>query len=565
MTEPMDSDPPWHLLPQLPRQFFGLGPKATRDELKQAYSVLVRRFKPDKFPQEFKRIRAAYEQLDRQIRSAAPGEHNRVTPGPQNSERSDSWNPSLQDESFRPVPAFSKSLRAQRHSAILDLSTREPAAWYAELATQANKSPFDYYMLAVLSDLVDGLPKGFVGWIAEGVATHPTDSDLLALFRKMVSRSEVPAEELSRTLKKMVKSTPSNLYYYLTDSLWRHYVQMVSWDTFQADLEECERAMNANDNSARLALTVSLMRRAMWRAPIEWLQAKKRWIEESQVPISGGLEFDHELNCRILILREQFTPRLQHGAYGKRIFDSIRTFCEEDEWDAANKITECQQEIADHPKEFLSEFAFQPEETTQWCQGWQWICWVILSKLPTQEAASDQAKVSATIARGLRQFNRRFPWSILLNILLRNVIGILLYLLVCVAASMLLIIVASVVWVSLLGVNSVVGLILLLVAMLIGVAASVASYRSVQSRWSARVIEPYVRRKVIAQYQQKWRLPVAHSMQFLLCPYALYLDVIPPLCLGKRNTQLWPATWLTLLMTHDVGLILYSAAVPFRR
>ncbi|MFN9437815.1 MAG: hypothetical protein ACK6DC_23155, partial [Planctomycetota bacterium] len=71
MTEPTDPDPPWHLLPDSPWQFFGLGPKATRDDLKLAYSLLIRRFKPDKFPQEFKRIRAAYERVDRWLGSGS--------------------------------------------------------------------------------------------------------------------------------------------------------------------------------------------------------------------------------------------------------------------------------------------------------------------------------------------------------------------------------------------------------------------------------------------------------------------------------------------------------------
>jgi len=565
MTDSMDSDPPWHLLPHLASQFFGLGPNPTRDALKQAYSVLIRRFKPDKFPQEFKCIRAAYEQVDRQIRFATPGEQSGAMPSPQNLERSIVSNPFLHQEMLQRAPAFSTRFGAQRDLAIVNLSNRDPAAWYSELAERANKSSFEYYLLAVLSDLVDGASKGFGAWIAEGVSMHPTDNDLIELFRKLLSRSEVPAEELGRTLQKMVRSTPSHLYCYLTDSLWRHYVQMVSWSTFEADVDACERTMTSDDNTARVALTVSLMRRAMWRAPIEWLQAKKRWIEDSQVAISGSLEFDHEINCRIMMLRERFMPRLQQGAYGKRILDSIRAFCEEDHGDAANKIIECQQEIADQPKEFLSEFAFQPEELTPWCQGWQWICWMILSKLSTQELPSDQAKVSATIAHGLRHFNRRFPQSILLSVFLRNVAGILLYLLLATAGSLLLIFGASGIWVNLFGVESGVGLILFLVAMLIGVGTSIAYYRRAQVRWKDKFIEPYIRGKVIAQYQKNWRLRVAQSMQFLLCPYSLYLEVIPQLCQGHRNSQLIPSSWLTPLMTHDVGLILYSAAVPFRR
>ena len=39
-----------------------------RRELKRSYNALLRRYKPEKFPQEFQRIRAAYEQLEANMR-----------------------------------------------------------------------------------------------------------------------------------------------------------------------------------------------------------------------------------------------------------------------------------------------------------------------------------------------------------------------------------------------------------------------------------------------------------------------------------------------------------------
>ena len=562
MTEPTDPDPPWHLLPDSPWQFFGLGPKATRDDLKLAYSLLIRRFKPDKFPQEFKRIRAAYERVDRWLGSGSSIDDALAA---LNSDHPGSMPIPVENSSLQYSSRLSRHRASNRDSMIQSIATRDPVAWYAELAAQVSKSPFEYYVLAVLSDVIDFPSKKFVDWITEGVAAHPMDADLVALFQGIFSRSELPADELSVILLTTAKTSPSRHYYFLTDSLWRRYVQMVPWATFEARLEACEQALDGNDIAARLAFAVGLMRRAMWRAPIEWLQAKKRWIEEFHVAISGNLEFDHELNCRMLMLRERFTPRLQRGVYGERILQSIRAYCEHDAWDAATKITECQREIADHPEEFLSEFDFQAEEPTQWCHGWQMICWMILAKLPTQEGPSDQAKVAASIASEMRRFNLRFPWSIRLNAIFRSLLGIFLYIFVTIAASLLLMFVASVVWINLLGVNSAAGLILLLVAMLIGVSASIASFRYVQARWNAKVIEPFVRRKFIPPYQQKWRLSVAHSMQFLRCPYPWYLEIIPQLCHRNRNSHMWPSTWLAPLMTHDLGLILYSAAVLFAR
>ena len=58
------SDPAWHHLPHDPRSFFDLAEGFDRRDLKRAYGKLIRQFKPETHPQEFQRIRAAYEQLE---------------------------------------------------------------------------------------------------------------------------------------------------------------------------------------------------------------------------------------------------------------------------------------------------------------------------------------------------------------------------------------------------------------------------------------------------------------------------------------------------------------------
>ncbi len=56
-------EPRWDLLPRHPRRFFDLAEDFDRRDLKRAYRDLVKRYKPDKAPDEFQKIRAAYEHL----------------------------------------------------------------------------------------------------------------------------------------------------------------------------------------------------------------------------------------------------------------------------------------------------------------------------------------------------------------------------------------------------------------------------------------------------------------------------------------------------------------------
>src|SRR3954469_5292635 len=62
------AEPDWSCLPHDPQRFFGLSAEFDRRDLKRRYNELIRRFKPEKYPAEFQRIRAAYEELENAIR-----------------------------------------------------------------------------------------------------------------------------------------------------------------------------------------------------------------------------------------------------------------------------------------------------------------------------------------------------------------------------------------------------------------------------------------------------------------------------------------------------------------
>ncbi|MDX1970316.1 MAG: J domain-containing protein, partial [Planctomycetaceae bacterium] len=62
------SEPAWNCLPHDPQGFFGLPATFDRQDLKRQYNRLIKQFKPEKYPQEFQKIRAAYDALDQRLR-----------------------------------------------------------------------------------------------------------------------------------------------------------------------------------------------------------------------------------------------------------------------------------------------------------------------------------------------------------------------------------------------------------------------------------------------------------------------------------------------------------------
>ncbi len=67
MSSTPDS-PDWSLLPGAPAEFFGLEGQFDANDLKRSYNRFLKKFKPEKFPDEFQRIRQAYENLERMLR-----------------------------------------------------------------------------------------------------------------------------------------------------------------------------------------------------------------------------------------------------------------------------------------------------------------------------------------------------------------------------------------------------------------------------------------------------------------------------------------------------------------
>ncbi|MEI8213737.1 MAG: hypothetical protein WCI02_16435 [Planctomycetota bacterium] len=568
------AEPPWQFLPHQPRLFFGLPDDANKEALKLAYSQLIRRYKPDQFPAEFKKIRAAYDALEREMRFGMfylPSETVAATPDSANESSHVSSPPDeahadthAATEGIESRSAMGESQLTDRAAAYQRAGQSDPQAWYNELRNKSTKSSYDYYLLAILSDVVSDSEKGFSHWIAEGADVHPRDVHLSSVLNALLNEGALRTDETHSLLLALAQSRRPLEFYYMTDALWQRYVLDVPWEEFSATLGRCDRELRLKSHAGRTAFLVALMRRALWRAPVEWLREQKRLIDESPGELNGDLEFDHELNCKLLNLRESHCERLESGSYGRRILSAIRTFCEVGEWEAATEVCGCQVDIAQHPTEFLAEFSFKPEENTDWSQSWSWISWMVLSKLPTQEAPGDRIWMVQTIYEMMRRIDAGFPRRVENMTSALNLLGLIFFLICSFFTIAFAVLIASIASMTLLGMQSQAYLVITLLAMLVGLVISVLSYYRIAKVWKARLIVPFIRKRVIAQHETKWRLLIARTMQMLLCPFPFLYQIVQELSSDKKNMG-GPSQWLTTLLPNDLGLILYSAAVPFLR
>lgn len=293
-------EPQWNLLPHDAVGFFGLAEGFDRKDLKRAYNRLLRIYKPEKFPAEFQKIRAAYEQLDEELRYHG-GTTIRRVPEPQDW-RTDSDATDRAASSDREVQPPAKL--AER------LKSESPATLFEELKQRAHKTPFDYYALAVLSDVVEKSPTGFAKWLVEGIAAHRSDSALKQLLHDYL-RSANSGKLLLKLLPAVAKAVRSDEFYPLTEPAWQTVLDECEFHKFAEAYDRCEAELRDSHIVGRMAFLIHILKTALWRDPDAdgWSARQSAFVEENFESIPPWLEWDVEILSiarEYLAIRQQF-------------------------------------------------------------------------------------------------------------------------------------------------------------------------------------------------------------------------------------------------------------------
>lgn len=387
----------WNLLPHAPLAFFGLDESFDRKELKRAYNRLLRQFKPEKHPQEFQRIRAAYELLDNQLRYGAA-----ATPSP-----SYQWKTDETPEKRRPLePAAAAPTVPSQASppppAPPPLHVRirqEPMAnIYRELAEKQHKLPYDFYALAVMSDVVhrkDG--QQFLRWILQGLAEHRHDRALLSLLYEYL-RGPLAINIVPNLLVAVSKTVRTDEFFPLTESLWHRLLRERPFAEFHKTLAACETNLRAVGIDARLAFTVEILKAAIWVADAEWINRAFALIEENFERVAYHLQNDLDL---LDFLRRYIAGRPPLDSVSplrREIDDALREFFSGDQATRDRKVLQCQVHMAADPQATLAAFPLTSEEDfSNFYILWNYVSADVAER---HTAERPPANVSAWMSRG---------------------------------------------------------------------------------------------------------------------------------------------------------------------
>jgi len=232
--------------PDDPFRILGVPPNADLDTIRRAYAQLIRRFKPEHHPDQFRRIRAAYEFTSRFATARSEMADTEFTP----------FAPG-----HRPAPRDPSPQQQRRSSQPEDLPET-----YARLRIQGNApGPADlflrlYWLLRIEPKLDTGRKP--IDWLLAAFAVGQSDPRLQALYR----------DELDRSPENCERGETNQMYNSLAAAPFRFEFALLRlqaairarrWGFAQRELTGTRQALQF-DHADWVRLLLSLSHRLAW-------------------------------------------------------------------------------------------------------------------------------------------------------------------------------------------------------------------------------------------------------------------------------------------------------------
>ena len=550
--------PDWHRLPHDPVGFFGLPADFDRRELKRQYNRLIRVYKPEKHPQEFQRIRAAFENLDTMLRYgirgrlAMPSEEYRWTTDSAQDAAANSRPPADTRES----DAMPSAPGRAAHPPVLALHeriTREtPDQVYRQLATESDKTPYDYYALAVLSDLVDrrdGLQ--FARWILQGLTAHPHDLGLSNLLHDYL-RGPVPAKARENLLVACSKIVREDAFFALTEPLWESLLRDDSFATFRSALERCEANLQGVSIDGRIAFNIQILRSAIWQADAAWTEKMVGFLEENFERIPPHLDYDVELLLALKAYVSHRSSLLPVHPLRECMDRAIRAYFTQDQATADHHVLEFQVLLTQDINGLLESFGFYGEPGFDAAVAlWLWISNDVAERNDEPRAATAEDFVWEARAEALleqiavrtKQTTLSSLWSLVSAS--RTLAKTLAY-----ALPVMLLGTAAMIFVP--SFDSA----LMIIALAASLAVGLFVGRRISKWYDRRIHGPFCTWVANRCYRRAWRREVVNFLQRSHMPFRQFAYLVS--C-GRTGV----ASWLAHFIQQDSALPLYSTAQRF--
>lgn len=561
----MGATPPdWELLRRDPQQFFELPEGFDHKELKRSYNRWIRRFKPEAHPQEFQLIRRAYEELDRWLRYGGTQFSGTFTSD--QTARIDRSDTTTRENNEVPVFATdSESEFSRLHKRIREGS---PLELYADLQAKPKKTAYEYYALAVLSDICDPAEHvQFARWLLAGIQEYSHDTGLLRLLQAYF-QGPLPETGLPELLIDAAKAIGGDAFYPLTEAGWEHLLRNRSLDVFVTTLRECERHLRAINITGKIAFVIRILRAALWKTEnaskdsLDWISEAMLFVETNFNEIPYHADFDLELLSLAhdyLGFRRDF---VDGGVLHARLDRTLEIYFTENQTTSDPAIVLQQLQLARDVMAALEAFPIQDENPSvqAFYPVWELVSHDVASRYGVVEQEQPDVELWGQRAESfLAQMETKSDKSWLGKYwhmigLLAAIANILTYLIVGLTVFIPFFVIMVTVGVA--GGEATAVIVVIVSGISIALATKWLGDRAYQ-RIVDRVFSPAHARLATRNYNTLWRRDAAELLERSRIPFHLFND----LTAQQASIRSKRAAWISNHISRDYGLAIYSLAL----
>jgi hypothetical protein len=362
------------------------------------------------------------------------------------------------------------------------------------------------------------------------------------------------------------QATPSDRFYFFTESLWRRLLRQETAEPYFAALERCEANLRDHRIAAKVTFYVRILRTALCRATEPWIDRTLAFLKENEDQISGELEYELELTLQLDRYRRSAYLFVNGNATREKIDRAIRDFCTLDDQEAAERVVLAQLDLAANADAVLRAIPFDWSDWSTAYHTLRWISHETNNRLGIEREPPEHEMLWDTTVQFMKEVDRADnpnPWQ--WNSTLKGLVEFLALLILTPLAGLAATIVTGLIVDDWLHVHRTTSEGVHLVMVVWAVIATVAfCFLYLRPRTTNRWFNFRRRQIALRKYQQKWRyqtLRFVHKMQYPLED----VDSAITAAVHESPGYFSASTWLPHFVSHDFGLAFYTLALSYVR